>query len=202
MEDTAVSKESTTQAPPVAPAGEAIRPKSDFLKKAEAESGVNINACYGCKKCSNGCPLTFAMDLHPYQIVRYVQFGLEEKLKNCETLWVCSSCQTCLTRCPNEVDLPRMMDYLKETVVKEKRSVNQKNTVLFHQSFLKEIKARGRIFETGLMTRYIILSGDFINPSMAIKHGKLGLAMLKRGRLPLWPKGIKDRKWLKELFKD
>lgn len=202
MEEVTVANETEAAQIKRRPVGEPIRPSSDFLKKAEAESGVNISACYGCKKCSNGCPLTFAMDYHPYQVVRYVQFGLVEKLKNSDTIWVCSACQTCVTRCPNDVDLPRMMDYLKETVAKEKRSITQKKTLIFHQSFLREIKARGRIFETGLMTRYMLKSGEFLNPSMAIKHGLLGVAMLRRGRLPFLPRGTKDKKWLKELFKE
>jgi len=138
---------------------EAIRPSSDFLKKAEAESGVNISACYGCKKCSNGCPVRFAMDFHPYQVIRYVQFGQADKLKDCETIWVCSSCQTCVTRCPNDVDIPRLMDYLKETVAKEGRRIRQKRVLQFHQIFLHEIKTRGRIFEVSMITRQMLKSG-------------------------------------------
>ncbi len=181
------------------PPGEMIAPTSQFLRQAEAESGVKASACYGCKKCSNGCPVTFAMDLHPYQVVRYVQLGLPEKLKDSKTIWVCAACQTCLTRCPNEVDLPRLMDWLKETVVQESRPVAEKNTLLIHQLFLREIKARGRIFEGSMMTRYYFKSGEMFGPE-AIKYGLLGLEMFKRGRLKLLPSGNKDRAWLKALF--
>ncbi|MBW2085954.1 MAG: 4Fe-4S dicluster domain-containing protein [Deltaproteobacteria bacterium] len=179
-----------------------IEPSSDFLKKAEAESGVNISACYGCNKCSNGCPVAFAMDLHPYQVVRYVQLGMVDQLKDCETIWVCSSCQTCVTRCPNDVDLPRMMDYLKETVARERRPVSQKRVLQFHQIFMSEIKTWGRVFEGSLMTRYMFKSGDFTDPKKAVKDARLGWAMFKRGRLRLLPDRNKDRKWLKELFRE
>jgi len=184
------------------PGLEAVRPSSDFLKKAEAESGVNISACYGCKKCSNGCPVRFAMDLHPYQVVRLVQLGQVERLKDCETIWVCSSCQTCVTRCPNDVDIPRLMDYLKETVAREGRAVRQKRVLDFHRIFLREIKSRGRIFEASMMTRQMLKSGDFMSPQKTIKNARLGLAMFRRGRLRLLPEGVKDRKWLKELFRE
>lgn len=183
------------------PPAEAIRPTSEFLRQVEAETQVNLSACYGCKKCSNGCPVTFAMDLHPYQVVRYVQLGLPERLKNSRTIWVCASCQTCLTRCPNEVDLPRLMDYLKETVVKEGRSVEERRVKVFNEQFLKEIKARGRVFEASLMGWYLFKTGGMFNPPEAIKNARLGLAMFKRGRLKLVPSRTKDRAWLKELFK-
>jgi heterodisulfide reductase subunit C len=185
----------------VKPPGQAIRPHSRFMEKAEAKSGVNIGSCYGCKKCSNGCPLTFAMDLHPYQVVRYAQLGLVERLEDCRTIWVCAACQTCLTRCPNEVDLPRFMDYLKETVVKKGGTVEEERVLLFHQSFLKEVRRWGRVFEGGLMTRYLLKSGGAFGPE-ALKNARLGLTMFKKGRLKLLPTRIKDRAWLKALFRD
>ncbi len=183
------------------PLDQMIVPTSEFLRRVEAESGVKAGACYGCKRCSNGCPVTFAMDYHPYQVVRYVQLGLPERLENSRTIWVCASCQTCLTRCPNEVDLPRLMDYLKETVVKRKLPVEEKRTKLFHRLFLREIKARGRVFEGSLMTRYLIQSGAMFGPE-AMANAKLGLAMFKRGRMKLLPAGTKDRRWLKGVFRD
>lgn len=181
--------------------GEAIRPSSDFMVSVERATGVRVSACYGCKKCSNGCPVTFAMDLHPYQVVRYVQLGQPERLKGSRTIWVCAACQTCVTRCPNDVDIPRLMDYLKETVVRENRPVEEQRTRLFHQLFLREIKARGRVFEGSLMTRYLIKTGGAFGPE-ALKNARLGLAMLKRGRLKLFPAGTKDRSWIKGLFRD
>jgi len=181
------------------PEGAAITPRSDFMKQCQAESGINLAACYGCKKCSNGCPVTFAMDLHPYQVVRYAQLGLPEKLKGCRTIWLCASCQTCLTRCPNEVDLPRLMDWLKEAVLKESRPIEEKKTALFHQLFLREVKARGRVFEGSLMTRYLLMTGGAFGPE-AMKNARLGLAMFRRGRMKLLPRGTKNRAWIKGLF--
>ncbi|MBI5521757.1 MAG: 4Fe-4S dicluster domain-containing protein [Desulfarculus sp.] len=182
------------------PGAEALSPNGDFLRQAERDSGVGIGACYGCKKCSNGCPLTFAMDLHPFQVVRLAQLGQVERLSRCRTIWVCSSCQTCLTRCPNQVDLPRFMDWLKERVAKGGGSVEQARTLLFHRLFLDEVKARGRVFEGSLMTRYLLKTGGAFGPE-AMANARLGLAMFKRGRLKLLPAGIKQRRWLKDLFK-
>ncbi len=177
-----------------------ISPSSDFLRRVQAETGLNLSACYACKKCSNGCPVTFAMDLYPHQVVRYVQLGLAERLRDSRTIWVCASCQTCLTRCPNDVDLPRLMDYLKENVTRDKRPVPEERTRLFHTLFLRDVSRRGRVFEGSLMTRYLIRSGGLFGPE-AIKNARLGLAMLKKGRLKLLPAGTRDRTWLKALFR-
>lgn len=179
---------------------EALKPDSRFMRQVEAATGISLGACYGCKKCSNGCPLTFAMDLHPYQVVRLAQLGQVEALRDCRTIWICASCHTCLTRCPNQVDLPRLMDYLKEEVTHQGRKVDQQRTRLFHQCFLKEVASRGRVFEGGMMTRYLLKSGAAFGPE-AMANAKLGLAMFKRGRLKLLPSGTRERAWLKALFK-
>jgi heterodisulfide reductase subunit C len=61
-------------------------------------SGEKINNCYQCKKCTAGCPITFAMDILPHQIIKYIQLGLEEKVLTSKTIWLCAACETCGTR--------------------------------------------------------------------------------------------------------
>jgi len=86
---------------------------SEFVKKVVEVSGQNINLCYQCGKCSAGCPMSFAMDLLPNQILRLVQLGLEEDIANSKTVWLCASCLTCTARCPKGVDLSRVMETLR-----------------------------------------------------------------------------------------
>jgi len=196
--------ESKPAPPPERPAtaadAEPLRPDGAFMRQVERDTGISIGACYGCKKCSNGCPVTFAMDLHPYQVVRLAQFGLVESLRASSTIWVCASCQTCLTRCPNEVDLPRLMDYLKQTVAQGQVPAAEEKTLVFHRAFLGEVAKRGRVFEGGMMARYLLKTGGAFGPE-AMANAKLGLAMFKRGRLKLLPHRTRDRRWLKAVFK-
>jgi len=86
---------------------------SEFVKKVVEVSGQNLNLCYQCGKCSAGCPMSFAMDLLPNQIMRLVQLGLEEDIANSKTVWLCASCLTCTARCPKGVDLSRVMETLR-----------------------------------------------------------------------------------------
>ncbi len=182
-------------------AGDAIRPSGSWLARVDAASGAGAASCFGCKKCSNGCPLTFAMDLHPYQVVRYLQLGQIEKLEKCRTIWLCASCQTCLTRCPNEVDLPRLMDWLTETVFKRGEEAAEERVLLFHRLFLNDVAKRGRVFEGSLMAGYLLKTGGAFGVE-ALANARLGLRMLKKGRMKLLPAGTKDKAWLKALFKE
>ncbi|NMA14706.1 MAG: heterodisulfide reductase subunit C, partial [Clostridia bacterium] len=64
----------------------------------EKKSGVKLTDCYQCGKCSAGCPVAFAMDKTPRQIIRLLQLGLLEEALATRTIWLCATCQTCVTR--------------------------------------------------------------------------------------------------------
>jgi len=86
---------------------------SDFVAKVIEISGQNLLSCYQCGMCSAGCPMSFAMDLKPSQIMRLVQLGLEEDIAKSKTIWLCASCLTCSVRCPRGVDICKVMEALR-----------------------------------------------------------------------------------------
>jgi len=90
--------------------GDQIR--GELVREVEELSGQNLMACNQCGKCSAGCPAATVMDLLPNQVIRYVQFGLEEVLES-QSFWICAACQTCYARCPHGVDLSRIMEALR-----------------------------------------------------------------------------------------
>ena len=94
-----------------------MRPRISLAEQL-TEAHLAIRSCFLCRKCSGGCPLTFAMDILPHHIIRLALLGQEEQVLGSETIWVCSACQTCTTRCPNGVDIAGVMDWQKEEAVR------------------------------------------------------------------------------------
>ncbi|MBN1584180.1 MAG: 4Fe-4S dicluster domain-containing protein [Anaerolineae bacterium] len=92
--------------------------RGDFVRRVTEISGQELLACNQCGKCSAGCPVAFTMDLLPSQVIRLAQLGSEEALE-ANTIWYCASCQTCLARCPRGVDLPRVMEALRQIVLRD-----------------------------------------------------------------------------------
>ncbi|MGV9102613.1 MAG: 4Fe-4S dicluster domain-containing protein [Promethearchaeia archaeon] len=82
-------------------------------------SGVNVDACYQCGKCSAGCLFTAHMDLLPHQVLMYIQRG-DESVLDKETPWICASCFTCSVRCPCGVDVAAVMESLREIRIRER----------------------------------------------------------------------------------
>src|SRR3990172_3839934 len=83
-----------------------------LAERIREETGENVFLCYQCVKCTSGCPLAEFFDLAPNQVLRAAQLGMEERLFDSRTPWLCASCQPCTTRCPQGIDVARPMDFL------------------------------------------------------------------------------------------
>ena len=92
--------------------------RGPFVARVEEISGQDLLSCNQCGKCSAGCPVVAAMDLLPSQVIRMAQLGMEDVLE-CKTIWICASCLTCVTRCPKGVDLPRLMEALRQIALRQ-----------------------------------------------------------------------------------
>ena len=172
----------------------AIRPAAGFLATVERLSGERVSRCYQCRKCTNGCPLSFAMDLLPNQVMRSVQLGLEDDVLRSQGIWVCASCQTCTTRCPNDIDIAHLMDTLRQMGRNSGVAAAEENIVHFHQAVLDSVRCHGRMFELGMVGRYKMASRDFFGGA------SLGLTMFRKGKLKLLPERIRGKREVRRMY--
>lgn len=93
--------------------------ENPLIKKIEEISGQDLRKCYNCGKCSAGCPAVEEMDILPNQVIRLIQMGCEDEVKNCRTVWLCASCLMCSARCPRGVDLARVMEAVRQVVLRK-----------------------------------------------------------------------------------
>lgn len=168
---------------------------SGFLEEVERISGEKIAKCNQCAKCTAGCPVAFAMDRPPHQIMRLVQLGMRDEALDNATIWLCVACQTCFTRCPREIDLPRVMDALHALALETGTKPKEPQIPLFHRLFLDAVRSSGRLNELPLMAKLGIITR---NP---FKDIWLGVKMFLRGKLGLAWQRIENRKQLREMFK-
>ncbi|MHC4403274.1 MAG: 4Fe-4S dicluster domain-containing protein [Planctomycetota bacterium] len=171
-----------------------IRPHSDFLSEVEARSGEKVTLCYHCRKCTNGCPMAFAMDVTPNQAMRMIQLGLEEELYRSRAIWICASCQTCTTRCPNDIDIAHLMDTLRQMSQEAGAPAGEKSVVKFHKAFLSSLRRHGRVFELGMVAGYKLGTLDLFSDT------KVAWQMFKRGKLKLLPARIKGKREVRRMF--
>lgn len=172
----------------------AIQPAVEFGRRVEMRSGQPVNRCYQCRKCSGGCPIAFAMDILPHQLIRLVQMGLSEKALHSKTIWVCASCRTCVSRCPNGIDVAAVADALKQVAVESGIAVQDNQVYAFHQSFLKSVKNNGRLHELGMIASYKLRTKTYTQDLA------MGLGMFRRGKLKLVAEKISRRDEIRQIF--
>lgn len=153
----------------------------DFTSKVQSLTGQNINLCYQCKKCASGCPIVFEMDYTPSQIIHAVRLGLKELVLNSKTIWLCASCETCTARCPQDVDIAKVMDAARIIARKEKFKPAVKEIAAFNKSFLQTLRIFGRLFEAGFSILLKLRTKEFK------KDLDLGIKLIKKGKLKLIP---------------
>ena len=175
--------------------------KKTSLAGAVAENThVKAERCYQCGKCSAGCPLVSEMDYTPSMVLRMLQQDdakLDKELLQSQTIWLCLSCEMCIGRCPMELDIPKMMDFLRQKSLKEglQNKEASKNIIPFHKAFLDVVKTTGKLYEVGLIADYKLRSGKlFQDLALAPK-------MFAKGKLPLMPEWVKNKGEIKEIFK-
>lgn len=165
-----------------------------FTRRVAELSGQDPSRCYQCGKCTAGCPLAFAMDIDPARTMRLVQLGFEDAALDSRSFWLCSSCETCASRCPQEVDLPRVMDALRAIALRSGRTADP-SVVSFNRSFLDSVRKRGRASEMETIMLYKLRSRRLF------QDVDKGLAMMRRRRLPLLPHKAPIAQQVQRIFK-
>lgn len=169
------------------------RKNADFVKEVEEHSGVDLKACYQCGKCSAGCLMSFRMDVTPNRIIRLLQLGMVDEALEARTPWVCLTCNTCYTRCPRGIDLPKLMDTLRIIAYKKGIIKHVKKETVFHNIFMNSITKHGRTYEVGLLLSLAL--GGNIN-----LFDELDLyPMATKGKVPYFPHNTSRRNRIKEM---
>jgi heterodisulfide reductase subunit C len=134
------------------------------------------------------------MEFSPNQLFRLIQLGDEAGVLSSNAMWYCLSCYACSVRCPNDIDIAKVMDILREMALERGYRPPLPEVLGFHRTFLRDVKSHGRVNELGLILRYNLSRGrPFGNLS-------LGWAMLWKGRLSLKLHRIKGLGEFRRLF--
>jgi heterodisulfide reductase subunit C len=177
---------------------ESLSARHSLAARLEEEGEVRVADCYQCGKCSAGCPAAEEMDVAPSQVLRLLQTETpkqDDRTLSSLAIWMCVGCETCVTRCPQEVDLPRAMDFLRqESLARNLANRDASDVVAFHKAFIKSVEKTGRLFEFGMIGDYKIRTGHFFKD--------LGVAptMFFKGKLGLLPHGGANKREMAEIF--
>lgn len=77
-----------------------------------------VKSCFQCGVCSGACPVAFAGDYSPREILRMINLGMDKAI-NSSTIWLCISCYLCTERCPMRIDVAKVMLTLRRISIEQ-----------------------------------------------------------------------------------
>ncbi len=169
-------------------------PDTDFFAQINALSEQPIQLCYHCHKCTAGCPVVDQMQYGPDRVLRMVQLGEKDLLLRSDDIWVCVGCETCGSRCPNEIDAARVLAALREMAFLENAPVADPNAVKFHRLFLAILANAGRMHEVSLLALHKLWTLNLFADLPA------GARLILMGKVPFKPSLIRRRAEVRRIF--
>jgi heterodisulfide reductase subunit C2 len=183
---------------------------SSLAGEVMARSGQNLNACYQCRRCASGCPVGEETGyVTPDRLIRMIVLGKRDAALDNPLVWKCVSCFTCGTRCPNDIMTARIVDTLKKMAKEAHIPPLSPKVAAFHDSFVAAAKRVGRLNELEFMARYELKNTLDALVKFKFKEvieeqksqGRLGLTMLRKGRMHFGTQKIKGKQDFRRLIK-
>ncbi|NKQ35239.1 MAG: hypothetical protein HF973_06420 [Chloroflexi bacterium] len=168
-------------------------PRRAFLQEVIADtpgSDPRFEMCIQCGTCGGSCPSGPDMEYSPRRIFAMIEADMREEVLKANTFWYCVSCYYCMTRCPQEVHITDLMYTLKRKAIREGycQQSSASDAPDFSEFFVDAVLKYGRSFELGLATRYHLRH----HPLGMAKMAGMGLEMLRKGRIDVTPRRIKN----------
>jgi heterodisulfide reductase subunit C len=173
---------------------EAITPDLTFVEQVSDLSHQNVRRCFYCLRCTAGCPAAYAMDHTPAQILRLVQLGQKDTLLHSSAIWLCIGCETCGTRCPNQIHAGAVIDALRHIAIEEGVAPAERSVFKLHEAFLDSIRTWGRLHELTMILQHKLTSRDLFS------NLDMGLDMFLKGKIHPFPSRIQGHRQVKSLF--
>ena len=173
------------------------RHDNDLLKEIEETTGTKIGQCYQCGKCTGGCPVCGEHQGGPREVIRMIQLGHREEVYRMAAAWRCVGCLTCGNRCPIGIEVPKIMDKVRQLAKRDGAKLDEGSMKMdcFVAAFLDGVRDYGRLYEPTMMVEYNLNSGYMIT------NFHKGIAFLAHNKLTAWPTRVKKIDRLRRMFK-
>ena len=160
----------------------------------EEMSGVSLDACYQCRKCSAGCPVAGVAKSAPSEIIRRLHLGAGDELLENGLVWMCLSCETCYGRCPMEINFTAIIDALRSLALAGGAKTPEGNMPLFNRMFLANVRVFGRSYDLSMIAGYKLGSGSLLDDTDKFP------TMLRKGKMAILPPSGADKKAVRRVF--
>ncbi len=132
----------------------------------ERYGAEDVAKCYHCGNCSATCPFSRGPFLFPRKSMRYLQLGLEDKLRGTLEPWLCYYCGECSQECPREAEPGETMMAMRRWLTAQYDFTGLSR--LFYRTWKAELIA---ILVVALLTGVGFLLWGLHNGSLSVYDG-------------------------------
>ncbi|HUI66552.1 MAG TPA: 4Fe-4S dicluster domain-containing protein [Bacteroidota bacterium] len=162
--------------------------RQNFLHQIEViPMGERIKRCIQCGTCTGSCPVSYAMDLPPRELIALFRAGEIETIMKSRSIWMCASCYSCTTRCPAGIRITDIVYALKRTAMEKAYDAKAHRVQILASLFINNLMRYGRLHEGTLIRRFYMKTGVM----KLFGFIPLVLKMHRTKRLALFPKRIR-----------
>ena len=160
-------------------------------------TGERIKRCIQCGTCTGSCPVSYAMDISPRQLIALFRTGEMEQIMKSRTIWICASCYSCTTRCPSGIKITDTIYALKRTAMEKKMECQAPQVQTLATLFTQNLMKYGRLHEGTLIRKYYMKTGMMKFLDLI----PLARKMWKTKRIAVFPKKIKEHEALSRIIR-
>jgi heterodisulfide reductase subunit C/quinone-modifying oxidoreductase subunit QmoC len=171
-----------------------VRPKGEVDREfASWFTGLvgadNLMQCIQCGGCSGRCPLGGFMDYGPRRLMLLAKEGYRDDVLGSNTIWLCTSCYSCVAECPRQIPVTDVMYALKREAIKAGTFATDIPSPVLNQEFGAMVRRHGRVTETWLLLRLYLRTGIHRILGMA----KLGMRLLRTQRISVRHESVDEK---------
>ena len=178
--------------------------RNDFLKEVEAnvEDGNWVKMCMQCGVCSGSCPFGPHWEHPPQELFMLIRAGKREEVLTSDSVWMCTSCYSCIVRCPRDIPITHIMHGLASYAHRLGLAPKMNPTRKFSKIFWDNLVKTGRVNEMQLTIRLYLMNGLIEGIKTGFSMRNIGLGMLLTKRMnPIGILGIGGCKGKKDIHR-
>ncbi|MHA1577597.1 MAG: CoB--CoM heterodisulfide reductase subunit C [Candidatus Thorarchaeota archaeon] len=91
----------------------------EFVNSLVTAGVDKIRTCIQCGTCSSVCPSGRRTAFRTRELMRKAVLGLKDEVLSSPDLWLCTTCITCLERCPRQIKTTEAIIFMRNMAVNE-----------------------------------------------------------------------------------
>jgi len=158
---------------------------NNFLREVEerVEEGEWVKMCMQCGVCAGSCPFGKDWEHSPQKLFMMIRAGKREEVLTSDAMWMCTSCYSCVVRCPRQLPITHIMHGLASYAHRLGLVPKGQPTHEFAKLFWNNLAKKGRVNELKLTLSLYFKDGLVSGIKTAFGMQGIGLGMLLAKRL-------------------